>query len=112
MVSDKPRAPVVVQPGEGPAYWVLSDHITFKLGPDPTGGAFALAETWVPPGGGPPPHIHAREDELFCVLEGTFAFRDGDHTLVGTPGFCAYMHKGGLHAFKNIGHTPGRLFLG
>jgi mannose-6-phosphate isomerase-like protein (cupin superfamily) len=27
-----------------------------------------------PPGGGPPPHRHDREDEVFPVLEGVFEF--------------------------------------
>ena len=29
-----------------------------------------MMEAIVPPGHGPPPHIHSREDEAFYVLEG------------------------------------------
>jgi mannose-6-phosphate isomerase-like protein (cupin superfamily) len=35
-----------------------------------TGGAFTLLEAVVPLGGGPPPHIHHLEDEVFVILEG------------------------------------------
>jgi hypothetical protein len=34
-----------------------------------TGGAFALIEALVPPGGGPPSHIHRWEDEACYVLD-------------------------------------------
>src|ERR1700754_3843878 len=43
---------------------------TPKAPPEPTAGAFALVEASVPPGGGPPPHLHTREDEAFYLLDG------------------------------------------
>src|SRR4051812_44525360 len=62
----------IVPPGQGDSYWVVGDLITFKIGADRTGGGDAFAETTVAPGG-PPPHLHHREDELFYVLDGDFA---------------------------------------
>jgi mannose-6-phosphate isomerase-like protein (cupin superfamily) len=34
------------------------------------GSGYALLEITAPPGSQPPPHIHHRDDEGFCVLEG------------------------------------------
>jgi hypothetical protein len=34
-------------------------------------------EGLVPPGGGPPPHIHHREDESLSIIEGTLSVFDG-----------------------------------
>src|SRR4051794_13083003 len=53
-------------PGEGPQFAVLGgDLLSLKAAAEDTGGAFAVFETTVPPQGGPPPHIHHREDESF-----------------------------------------------
>lgn len=39
-----------------------------------TSGAYAALHFAVPPGGGPPPHTHTKEDEMFFVLEGELTF--------------------------------------
>jgi mannose-6-phosphate isomerase-like protein (cupin superfamily) len=36
-----------------------------------------------PPQGGPPLHVHQREDEMFYVLEGEFKVQCADQTLYG-----------------------------
>src|SRR5262245_18354296 len=56
--------------GSGPVYWGPGDEVTFMLTGAETGGAFCLAAVSVPPGGGPPPHIHDREDETLYLLQG------------------------------------------
>jgi mannose-6-phosphate isomerase-like protein (cupin superfamily) len=98
----------VIQPGGGTDYWILGDQVTAKLGPQHTGGTFSVAEITAPPGGGPPPHVHSREDEMFFVLEGTFSFFLKDQSYQGGPGACVYLPKGVPHTFKNVGETPGK----
>ncbi len=56
--------------GEGRSIWVIGDRYTIKCCGNDTSGAYALLEAIVPPGGGPPPHFHSREDKAFYVLEG------------------------------------------
>ena len=64
-----------------------------------------------PPGGGPPPHHHVNEDEAFHVLEGRVAFlSDGEWHEVG-PGGAAYMPRGVVHTFKNVGDQPSRMLI-
>jgi mannose-6-phosphate isomerase-like protein (cupin superfamily) len=61
---------------------------------------FALIAT-EPPGGGPPLHTHATEDEFFLVLEGEISFWiDGTISRVGEGG-TAFVPRGLPHCFKN-----------
>src|SRR5688572_7903019 len=83
-------AATVVAADEGPEFWVVGDHIQFKITGDQTNGAYAAAVTTVAPGGGPPPHVHRREDELFYILEGEFGFVFDDQRLKGGPGTVAF----------------------
>ena len=70
---DHGRAPTgvsLVRAGEGPSVWVVGDTYTFKATGESTGGVLALMEVSIPPGSGPPPHVHTHEDEAFYVLAG------------------------------------------
>ena len=85
--------------------------MTFIVTGKDTGGAFFLAEMSVPPGGGPPPHIHQREDESFHVLEGTLTVRVGEDTITASPGDFAFLPRGVAHSFKNNGDAPVRALV-
>jgi quercetin dioxygenase-like cupin family protein len=96
--------------GEGKTIWMVgTDLITFKATGEDTGGAYALFDSLVLPGGGPPPHIHTREAESFYVLEGKFEFLAGDHWVKAAPGSFVHVPKGALHTLKNAGSETGRL---
>jgi uncharacterized cupin superfamily protein len=45
-----------------------------------------MLEILAAPGGGPPPHIHANEDESFYVLDGTFDILVGDRIVQARQG--------------------------
>jgi mannose-6-phosphate isomerase-like protein (cupin superfamily) len=81
-------------PGQGDKYWIVGDHPTFKLSSSETGGAYCLAENWVDAGGGPPPHLHGKEDELFYVLQGKLQFVRGDNFFTATPGDAVFLPRG------------------
>src|SRR4028119_1346368 len=87
-------------PGEGESVWVVGDLITLKLTSEDTGGAFALFEGLVAPGGGPPPHIQHREDESFYVLEGEYEFVVEGRTMKTGSGSLLYVPRGNLHAHR------------
>jgi quercetin dioxygenase-like cupin family protein len=76
-----------------------------------TDGAFFLAEMSVPPGGGPPPHIHRREDESFHLLEGKLTIQVGGNTITALPGDFAYLPRGIVHSFKNTGDVTAKALV-
>jgi quercetin dioxygenase-like cupin family protein len=99
----------VLRAGEGRSIWVVGDRYTIKASGEDTGGAFALIEALVTPGGGPPPHIRRREDEAFYVLEGELHFHtDGRDIAVGAGSWIT-LAKGSLHHFKNLGLPSSQL---
>ena len=100
-----------VQAGTGPAYWGPGDEVTFLITGEETGGSVFMAELSVPPAGGPPPHIHHREDESFYVLEGTLAIRMGDRTVNAAPGDFVHIPRGTVHCFKNTGNGHAKMLV-
>lgn len=68
-----------------------------------TNGAASLAEVEVPPGEGPPYHIHRREDETFIVREGRFEFIINGERHEAAPGDVVYGPRNIPHTFRNIG---------
>ena len=98
--------------GEGERIWIVGDTMTLKATGESTDGRLLLFENLTAPGGGPPPHLHTREDEYFYVLDGTFEIRIGDalHTL-GAGGF-AFVPRGTVHNFRNTGDRAARILVG
>jgi uncharacterized cupin superfamily protein len=72
-------------------------------------GAFAIYEDIVQPGVGPPRHIHHSQDEVFFVLDGSFDIEIDGQLSHATAGDVAYVPRGAVHAFKNVGSEPERL---
>ena len=95
----------------GPAFWGPGDHYTFLVTGEESGGAYFAMEALVPPGGGPPPHIHTREDETFYVLAGEIEFLLGDETITAGPGDFVNVPRGTVHRFQNTGAATARLVL-
>jgi mannose-6-phosphate isomerase-like protein (cupin superfamily) len=101
-----------VPPEEGKSLWFGGELYTAKAGSEDTSGAFTLVEALTPPGGGPLPHIHHREDKTFYVLEGELEFMVEDDILkVVSAGSWLVVPKGTLHTYKNTGTRPAR-YLG
>src|SRR4051794_25172952 len=97
--------------GEGRPYWVVGDRYTILAAGEDTGGAYALIHAEVPPGGGPPPHVHSREDEAFYILEGELTCQADGETIVATPGDWVTLPRGSLHTFRSTGPTPARMLI-
>ena len=108
-----PDSTRVIQLGplEGAAFSLAGDVYRVLAKGDQTGGVFTLAETRVLPGGGPPPHIHRREDEAFYVLEGEMTFLLDGKKIVAKAGSFVQCPRGIPHAFKNESDRPARLLV-
>lgn len=103
--------PTIRKPGEGRTIGVVGDIYRFLATGEDTDGKYALWEAIVPPGGGPPPHIHSREEEAFYILEGEITFQVNEQRLVATEGMFANMPIGSLHSFKNETGKPAKMLI-
>ncbi len=101
-----------VPPGGGArSLWVMGVLVTLKVPGHKTGGAYALFEVATQSGGGPPPHVHRREDEAFYVLEGELTFRMEDETVSGGPGTFVFAPRGVPHTFTNLSGRRARALV-
>src|SRR5690349_10059019 len=78
--------PIIRGPGEGKVVGVLRDQSTFKVLSEETGGAYAVLEQKIPPGHGPPLHVHRHKTEIFYVLDGRFEITIGERKVSATAG--------------------------
>jgi mannose-6-phosphate isomerase-like protein (cupin superfamily) len=83
--------------------------VTLKATAESTGGVLMFSEVDAAPGGGPPLHVHEREDEWFYVVEGAFDIVLGDEVVHAGPGDFAFVPHGTPHRFANAGTGPGRI---
>lgn len=97
--------------GEGPAFSAVGDVYRILATGEQTGGVYTLTEARVLPGGGPPPHIHHREDEAFFILEGEITFRLGEQRIVAKAGSFIQAPRGIPHAFKNESDAPAKMLI-
>ena len=97
--------------GGGTTLWGPGDLYRFLVTGEETGGAYFAMEALVPPGGGPPLHIHRNEDETFYVVEGECDFQLGDDTLTAGAGDFVNVPRGSVHRFHNAGTEPVRMVL-
>ncbi len=103
--------PTLKKPGEGRTIGVVGDIYRFLATGEDTDGRYALLEAIVPPGGGPPPHIHSREEEGFYILEGEITFQLGEERFVAVAGTFTNMPVGSLHSFKNESSKPVKMLI-
>ena len=74
--------------------WFAGSLLHWHVVSEETGGAFALGEALIRPGGEPPLHVHAREDETFYVLEGEITFQRGHERIDAGAGDAVFMPRG------------------
>jgi mannose-6-phosphate isomerase-like protein (cupin superfamily) len=90
---------------------VLGTDIVLKTDGRRTNGAMAVAESLVKLGGGPPKHVHAKEDEMFYILEGQTRIWRGDEVLDVSTGAVAFLPRNVPHTYLNTGTAPGRFLV-
>lgn len=84
---------------------------TFRilLTPAETEGRLGMFEAIVPPGFGPPRHIHHNEDETVLILEGEARYWLDGQTFDRKAGDVVFLPRGKEHTFKIIGDSLARL---
>lgn len=98
-------------PPQGRTVAVVGDVYRFLATGEDTNGKYALWETIVPPVGGPPPHVHSREEEGFFIFEGEFTVTVNGERIVATAGTFANAPVGTPHSFMNEGDRPARMLI-
>jgi quercetin dioxygenase-like cupin family protein len=105
------RSATIRKHREGRRIGIVGDVYRFLATGAETDGKYATFEATVPPGSGPPPHIHSREEESFLVLEGEITFQlETEHIIVGVGTFLN-LPVGSLHCFKNETDRPAKLLI-
>jgi quercetin dioxygenase-like cupin family protein len=110
-MADGPRA-VIVPPGgghtvEGP----VGGPLTFKIRGSESGGSLTALENVIPPGEGPPMHVHAAEDEAWYVIDGDLRFSLDGALHSASAGAFVFVPRGAPHCFQNVGSAHARLLV-
>jgi quercetin dioxygenase-like cupin family protein len=111
MMSTSDHPPVLRTANEAQAVALVGDVYRYLVTGAETGGKYATFEAFVGPGGGPPPHIHRREEESFFVLEGEITFTVNGERIVAGSGTFASVPIGSLHSFKNETARAARMLI-
>lgn len=107
----QPAPALVRTSADGVCYAVVGDVYRFLATRAETDGRYATWEALVPPGGGPPPHIHSREQETFFVLEGEIIVQAGGQRIAARVGDFVHVPIGMPHSFKNESAQPARMLI-
>jgi mannose-6-phosphate isomerase-like protein (cupin superfamily) len=102
---------LLVRADEGRTLHAFGHAIVVLLDGKQTGEKFTAFLNISPPGGGPGPHYHEREDEWFYIVEGQVSFLMNGAWVDMFPGDCVYSPRGSVHAFKNKTDQPIRVFM-
>jgi len=106
-----PHPSILTAPDAGQTVAVVGDVYRFLATGEQTNGKYATWEAIVPPGGGPPPHVHSREEEAFYILEGEITFQIDGKRVVASAGMFANMSVGTSHSFKNQSDKLARMLI-
>ena len=101
--------PVHIESAGGRKVNVLGIPMVIRISGRDTGGTVSVVESHDVTGGGPPLHIHHREDETFQVLEGEYEWHVGDKKFTAQKGATIFAPRGIAHTYRYTGKRPGRL---
>ena len=101
--------PIQVPNDGGRSVNIFGIALNIRIHGRDTGGVLSVVESHDVPGGGPPPHIHRREDETFQILEGEYEWTVGGKTFIAKKGTTIFAPRGIPHTYRYVGRTPGHL---
>jgi quercetin dioxygenase-like cupin family protein len=104
--------PKVLEPAEGLRLQSGPGRdLVFKVTGEDTGGAFDYFIVEVAPKGGPPLHVHHKQEETIHILRGHYKIQIGEETFRCREGGFAYLPSGVPHAFLNTTEDPGEIVV-
>ena len=108
-MPEQQQQPIMLDPAEGRVLDAFGMRVVVKVPTAASGGSVGMVEMLVPPGEGPPMHVHRQEEEALYVLGGRFRFWCGDRVWDGGKGATVLLARGVPHTFQAVGGAPGRL---
>jgi quercetin dioxygenase-like cupin family protein len=104
-------SPAAAHHASGQVLDVLGEVVVLRAHSGSGAQRATVVEITSQPGGGPPLHVHDREDEIFYIVEGSLRIWRGNETLDVGPGGIALMPRGVPHTYKNISNAPARAIV-
>src|SRR6478752_3097638 len=101
--------PIQIPHDGGQKVTVLGIPMVLRIHGRKTGGIVSAVESHDVTGGGPPPHIHHREDETFQILEGEYEWTVGEKKFVAQKGATIFTPRGVPHTYRYLRQMPARL---
>lgn len=99
----------IVGAEDGEATVLAGDLYRIKLRAALSGGDLGVLHFHIPPGGGPVPHIHHGEEEVFVVLQGELALYADGARATARPGHVVYLPRDVPHGFHNRGEEDAAM---
>lgn len=103
--------PKVVKEEAGDILSVVGDPLVVKLKSEDTRGSHAAVIVCASPGGGPPLHVHRREDETFYVLEGELEFTIGSQLQRANPGTLLFGPRNVPHTYRGVAPAMSKMLV-
>jgi mannose-6-phosphate isomerase-like protein (cupin superfamily) len=107
-----PVNPFLVPAGAGETvHGPAGGPVTFKARTQDTNGTVTALENIIGPGQGPPLHLHAREDEMYYILDGHLRFKADGTLFDASTGAFMFIPRNTAHCFANVGADPARILV-
>jgi quercetin dioxygenase-like cupin family protein len=105
MMEEAQLNAILLEGKQGRTLWHLGALLTFKALSSETNGQFWALEGLADRNMAVPLHVHSREDEIWCVLDGEIRFTTGDESRTGGPGTFVYIPRNVPHTFQVISES-------
>jgi quercetin dioxygenase-like cupin family protein len=105
------QTPILRTAAQGHTVAIVGDVYRFLATGEDTNGKYAMWEAIVPPGGGPPPHVHSREDECSYIIDGEITLSINSERVVATAGMFANLPVGTPHSFTNESNQSAKMII-
>jgi quercetin dioxygenase-like cupin family protein len=98
----------VIRSDEGQAVKVLGDRVRIKVASAGSPHGMSIVVVDVPPGSGTPCVTHAKEEEVYFLLEGELFMHTPTERHTLHPGDMVHLPPGTPHGYRNPGDSDAR----
>jgi mannose-6-phosphate isomerase-like protein (cupin superfamily) len=98
----------VIRQCEGQRLQVLGDQVTIKIASADSPNGQAIVSVEVPPGSGTPCVTHAKEEEVYYLVEGELFMHTPTEKHLLQPGDMVHLPALTPHGYRNPGERPAR----